>query len=532
MQAKKMDWITFTITFVVLIAVCIPLGLYPEKGGEMLTAASKFFTNTFGISYLWLGIGVFFFLLWVAYGRYGTIKLGEPGERPAFSTFSWASMLFCAGIGASILYWGTIEWAYYYESPPFGLQPGSTEAIEWAATYGIFHWGPTAWAIYCLPAVPIAYLYHVRKKPVLKISEACRPFIGKAADGILGKMIDILFMFGLLGAAGTTLGLGTPMISAGISKMTGIPESFGLNIGVLLIVTTIFSFSAYSGLQKGIKWLSDMNMVLTFLLLTFILVVGPTLFILKMGTNSVGLLLDNILRMSLWTDPITKSGFPERWTMFYWSWWLVYSPFVGLFIARISRGRTIRQMIIGTLVWGTIGCTVYFVILGNYAIYLQLNDILPVLSILQESGAPTAIISVMNTLPFNKIMVPLFCILAIIFLATTFDSSAYVLAAVTQKRVDNDPLRWNRMFWAFALSLLPMVLMFIGGLETLQTASILTALPLVFITLLLILSFVKAVQQDEKKKVVAERKMFWEAENTRIQAKKRHSEAGMEKKAR
>jgi betaine/carnitine transporter, BCCT family len=497
MQKTKIDLPTFISTFILLLAVCIPLAVFPEKGAEIIGTANTFITETFGVVYLWTGFGALLFLGWLAFSKYGNITLGKPEDKPQFSTFSWAGMLFCAGVGSSVMYWGAIEWAYYYDGPPFGIESGSAQAVEWAATYGIFHWGPTAWAIYCLPALPIAYLYHVRKKPILKISEACRPVIGKLADGPVGTMIDVLFMFSLLGGAGTTLGLGTPMISAGITEITGIQGSFGLDLTVLFVCTVIFAASAYSGLKKGIKKLSDINLVLSIAFLLFVLVAGPTLFILKTGSNSVGLLLDNFFRMNTWTDPVINGGFPEAWTIFYWAWWIVYAPFIGLFVAKISKGRTIRQTIFGTILWGTIGSALYFVILGNYAMHLEITNILPVTQIMAESGAPTAIISVIAQLPFSEIIVPLFTVTAIIFLATTFDSSSYTLAAVTQNRVEGDPIRWNRLFWAFALAVLPMTLMFVGGLKALQTASILVALPVVVMFVMLTISLMKMMKADK-----------------------------------
>ncbi|KAB7704053.1 BCCT family transporter [Bacillus aerolatus] len=450
------------------------------------------------------GLGLFFFLLYVAFSDNGRVKLGDEGEKPEFKTFSWAAMLFCAGIGSSILYWGTIEWAYYYQTPPFGIEAGTEEAIQWASTYGIFHWGPIAWAIYTLPALPMAYFYYVRKKPILKISEACRPLIGRYADGIIGKIIDILFMFGLMGGAGTTLALGTPMIAQGVSSLTGISPTMTVKVIILIVCTTIFAISAYSGLRKGIKVLSDWNLWLAIFLLAFVFIFGPTRFITETTTNSIGLILDNFFHMSTWTEPYNnlgpfeQTGFPESWTVFYWAWWLVYAPFVGLFVAKISRGRTIKQMILGTVIYGSIGSLLFFGIIGNFALHMQLTGQLDVIDILNNQGAPVAIISVFNQLPWAPFIIFIFTILAVIFLATTFDSSSYILASVVQSEVEDEPLRWNRLFWAFALCIMPLTLMFIGGLSTLQTASIVGGFPLLFIMIMLAWPFMKASTSDIK----------------------------------
>ncbi|QHE51890.1 BCCT family transporter [Pontibacillus sp. HMF3514] len=504
MNRKIIDWPTFIGALALLLIVTIPLIIFPDQGKEFVNQANSMITSNVGSLYLVVGLGIFFFLIYVAFSKNGHVKLGDEGERPEFSTFSWAAMLFCAGIGSSILYWGTIEWAYYFQNPPFGMEAGTKEAIAWSSAYGIFHWGPIAWAIYTLPALPMAYFYYVRKTPVLKISYACRPLFGDKVDGPLGKTIDILFMFGLLGGAGTTLALGAPMIAQGVNQITGIEVSLTLKTFILLLCTVIFAISAYSGLKKGIKILSDLNLWLAIFLLAFVFIFGPTRFLSETATNSIGLILDNFFHMSTWTEPFTDMGpftetkFPESWTVFYWAWWLVYAPFVGLFIARISRGRTIRQMILGTILYGTLGCILFFGIIGNYGLHMQLTGSYDVISVLNDQGAPTAIINIINELPLGPFMVFIFTVLAIIFLATTFDSSSYILSSVVQKEVKEEPLRWNRLFWAFTLCFLPLVLMFLGGLNTLQTASIVGGFPLLFIMIILAWSFIKASTDDIK----------------------------------
>ncbi|NBJ69106.1 MULTISPECIES: BCCT family transporter [Clostridia] len=505
MRFKLIDWPTFLGALLILLSVSLPLIFFPEAGAEVIGVANTFITSNFGILYLLLGLSCFLFLIFVAFSKNGRIKLGNREDKKEFNTFSWAAMLFAAGIGSSILYWGMIEWAYYYEGPPFGATPESNEAVEWATSYGIFHWGPIAWAIYTLPALPIAYFYYVRKKPVLKISEAVRPVLGKLVDGPLGNIIDILFMFGLMGGAGTTLALGTPMIAEGVHDLTGIPVTLGLKTGIMLLCTVIFAISAYSGLRRGIKVLSDISIWLTITFMAFVFIFGPTLFISEATFNSIGILADNFFRMATWLEPFrdfggfTETGFPESWTVFYWAWWVVYAPFVGLFVARISRGRTIKEMVLGTMIYGTFGCVLFFGILGNFGLYLQLTGSLDVISFMNEYGASAAIIEILHQLPMSNIVIGAFSILAILFLATTFDSSSYILASVVQKQVTGEPLRWNRLFWAFMLCLLPLVLMFIGDLETLQTASIIGGFPLIFIMFLLAYSFVKASNDDLRK---------------------------------
>ncbi|WP_394497740.1 BCCT family transporter [Shewanella sp. ENK2] len=500
---ELIDKPTFFGALILLFTVVIPLLIFPVEGAQWVAIAKTFMTDKLGFAYLGLGIAAFFFMIYIVFSDIGQIKLGDPDESPEFGLASWAAMLFCGGIGASILYWGTIEWAYYYQNPPFQLAAGSEEAIRWAATYGLFHWGPIAWCIYMIPAIPIAYFFYVRKQPVLKVSAALMPVIGEANSfGKLGKVIDVLFIFGLLGGAATTLGLAAPLINEGISYLFGIPATTGSQICVLMLCTTIFAYSAYMGMDKGIKILSNINFWGALGLLVFVLVCGPTIFMLETGLDSIGRMLSNFFVMATWAEPFGGLGtfedthFPQDWTIFYWAWWLVFAPSMGLFIARISRGRTIKQMITGAVFFGSLGCSMYFIILGNYGLSLQLSGQLDVVALLNSEGATRAIFAILEQLPFSTVVIAVFTLLCIIFTATTFDSISYILASVVQTNVTEDPMRWNRLFWAFTLSFMPSALMFMGGLATLQTAAIVGGLPLLVIAVMLMISGVKAASLD------------------------------------
>ncbi|MFA0083678.1 BCCT family transporter [Vibrio breoganii] len=496
---------TFFGALFLLLSVVFPLILFPVQGANWIAVAKSFMTDKLGVLYLALGISAMCFMIYTIFSDLGQIKLGDADEQPEFSNASWAAMLFCGGIGASILYWGCIEWAYYYQTPPFQLQAGSEEAIRWAATYGLFHWGPIAWSIYLIPALPIAYFYYVRKQPVLKISSALMPVLGeKRANGGIGKLIDVLFIFGMLGGAATTLGLAAPLINGGLHHIFGIPNNTLSQVAVLLLCTAIFGYSAYAGLEKGIKFLSNINFWGAMGLLLFVLVAGPTVFILETGLDSIGRMLSNFFMMASWAEPFggygefTDTHFPQDWTIFYWAWWLVFAPCMGLFIARISRGRTIKQMVVGSIFYGSLGCFLFFIVLGNYGLSLQLTGELDVVSILNQSGAPAAIFATLDTLPMGTMVIGVFTLLCVIFTATSFDSISYILASVVQNDVTEEPMRWNRLFWAFTLSFLPTVLMFMGGLSTLQTAAIVGGLPLLIISMMLMVSFVRAATLDIK----------------------------------
>ena len=500
---QLIDRPTFFGALGLLISTVVPLLLFPKEGAEWIAIAKSFMTDKLGFLYLGLGVAAFFFMIYIVFSDIGQIKLGDPDEAPEFKTASWAAMLFCGGIGASILYWGAIEWAYYYQSPPFQLEPGSEEAVRWAATYGIFHWGPIAWSIYLVPALPIAYFFYVRKQPVLKVSAALMPVIGEArSHGWVGKLVDVLFIFGLLGGGATTLGLAAPLITEGVNYLFGVPKTTETQVVVLLICTAIFAYSAYAGMEKGIKLLSNINFWGALGLLAFILICGPTIFMLETGLDSLGRMLSNFFVMATWAEPFGGYGsfadthFPQDWTIFYWAWWLVFAPSMGLFVARISRGRTIKQMVTGSIFFGSMGCFLFFMILGNYGLSLQLSGALDVVGILNAEGATKAIFSILEQLPFSTFVIAAFTVLCLIFTATTFDSISYILASVVQNNVTEEPMRWNRLFWAFALSFMPSVLLFMGGLSTLQTAAIVGGLPLLVIAVMLMVSAVKAATLD------------------------------------
>jgi len=489
------DKIIFFGALLVLVPLTIPLLIWPDESLSWLNNIKAFVIDNFGMAYIWLTISTLTFVIWLAFSRYGKINFGN--TTPQFSTFSWASMLFCAGVATGILYWGTIEWAYYYDSPPFGVEPRSIEAIEWGSTYGMFHWGISGWAFYVLPSIAIGYAYYVRKIPRMRISDACRGLIGRHSDGYLGKMMDTFFMVGLIGSTGTSLGLGTPMVAAGFVMLFGFESTFLFKVIVILFCTIIFATSVYLGLESGIKRLSNINTTLALLFLAFVLVAGPTTFILKMATNSIGVLIDNFVRMSFWTEPLGDTNFVEDWSIFYWAWWIAVGPFMGIFVAKISRGRTIKQIVLGSLMYGTLGSAIYYGILGNYALHQELNNLLPITEMVQERRAPEAIAAIIASLPIGKLILALFCVVAIIFMATSFDSSSYTLASCATKElaIDEEPARWQRLFWAFALILLPIALMLVGGLDSLKTAALISAVPLIFVYIMmawsLILSFKK-----------------------------------------
>jgi len=507
-RVKVMDWTTFIGSSLILLIAVIPMMVFPKASQDIITHLNEVVSSTLGSVYLLIGLATLIFVLYIAFGKYGNVTLGKATDKPEFNNFSWAAMLFCAGIASDILYWGVIEWAFYYQDPPHGGKGMTDSALNYATMYGMFHWGPIAWATFVLPALAIGYLVFIKKKPVYKISQTMRPILRGQTDGIIGKIVDILFIFGLLGGAATSLALGVPMISAGIEKLTGIGDSMLMRSIILFTITSVFAYSSYSGLKKGIKVLSDANVILSFVLLGFVFIVGPTVFIMETSITGMGNMIKNFFQMATWIEPFggiggrKETNFPQQWTIFYWSWWIVYAPFIGLFIARISKGRTLKEIVLGTIIYRTLGCALFFGIFGNYAVYLQITGSFDVIHFLNTHGTEATIIEVMHQLPFPNLIIVLFLLSAFLFLATTFDSGSYILAAASQKKVIGEPLKANRLYWAFALCLLPFGLMLVGGeraLEVLKTASLLASVPLLAIFVMMMISFLRTLSEDRLK---------------------------------
>ncbi|MEM1142710.1 MAG: BCCT family transporter [Pseudomonadota bacterium] len=496
---QRIDRWTFGATVLTIAGLSAPMALAPEQSRDVVNVAYDWITGNFGIFYQWYGISCLAFLVYLASSRFARIRLGPQNSRPEYSTLSWVAMLFSAGIGAGLLYWAVIEWGYYIAKPPFGAEPRSTAAVEWAASYGLFHWGVMAWAFYCLPALAIAYPFYCRKVPYLRLSTGCQSYLKGGVNSRGARGVDFLYMVNLIGGTGTSLGLSSPMIAATFSELSGVPHDFVLEVLTVVFCILIFGTSAWMGLDRGFKKLADFNLWLALTLLFFVLAVGPTLFILKTGTNSIGLVLQNFLRMATWTDPVENTRFVEDWTVFYWAWWVAYGPFVGIFVTRISYGRTVREVIAGMLIFGTLGAWLFFIVFGNYALHLELSEQLTVTSLMRDVGAAAAIAQVFNQLPMATLALVTFFIVAVIFLATTYDSASFTLASVSTRELGagENPVRWLRVFWACALGVLPVTLMFVdGGIKVVLSTTIVVSLPLLFVGVLLAASLLKSLRED------------------------------------
>ena len=387
----------------------------------------------------------------------------------------------------------------------------SPEAYEYAGTYGIFHWTFTAWALFAVGAIPLCYRFYILKKPGLSLSVACEGVLGNKIYGPLGKLIEIVVVFGILGGHGTTLILGIPMIQNSVAKLFHVPDTLATGIILIVIVTALFMISSWIGLSKGMQNLSRYNAYAAIALAIYFIAVGPTLFQLELFTDAMGYMSNNFPRMSLWTDSINDGGFPSGWTAFYWAWWLALGPWMWIFTTRISRGRTLREVMLGMLAAGSAGCMLYFGALGGYTLDLQKSGQLDLVKIMAEDGTPNAISEVVLSLPLSQILLFVWAMIAIIFLATTLDSSSYTLAATTTKglKAGQEPAKTFKLFWAVMLAVVPCALLFAGAnMSAFQALATLTAMPIAIFTIIALISGAKWIFRDygsmSKEEIIAQ----------------------------
>ena len=498
------------MTVLVTLLILIPMFIAPMATNKFLNQAYEIVASNLGVVYLAMGLLTLLFLLILAMSRYGNIKLGKEDEKPEYGNFGWASMLFCCGIGASLVLYGTTEWVDYYLKPPFGAEPKSIEAIAWASTYGMFHWGIIGWAIYCFPGVAIGYSYYVRNSGSLKTSTGCEAILGNQRNGNLARAIDLIYMIALVGVLGAGLGLTSPVVSATITEFFSIEQNLTITVSCLLVCMLIYSISLYFGVEEGIQRLSKLCAYMAFFVLLYILIFGPTLFLIKSSYESLVFMVKNFFTMSLGPPPIGKSEFSKAWTIFMWAWFFGLGPFVGIFIARISRGRTIRSMILGALGFGTMGTSLFFMIMGNNAMYLEINGIMPIIDIWSNESPAVMVSKSISGMAMGKWILPFVGVFCLVFMATTFDSGAYTLASSATKKMKagEDPEIWNRIFWAFFIALLPLALLIgaadspdlkgIDKLKPFQTIVLLISPPLLLVYIMMGVGLIKSIFEDTK----------------------------------
>ena len=484
---------SFILTFIFILWGAIAPGNLESVSG----IAQSFLQTNFGLFYLISATLILFFVIYLAFSKFGDVKLGKDDEEPEYSRFSWFAMLFSAGMGIGLVFWGVAEPVSHFYNPPFG-DPETPEAAKNALQYTFFHWGLHPWGIYALIALALAY-FKFRKDAPGTISATFTPLIGDRVNGPIGKTIDTIAVFATVFGVATSLGLGAIQINGGLTYLnSNIPDSFSTQFIIIIGVTILFMLSALSGLGRGIKWLSNTNIVIAILLLFFFLFVGPTTFLMDTFTTTIGSYAQNFISMSFRLSPFDESGdaWIQGWTVFYWAWWIAWSPFVGTFIARISRGRTIREFVVGVLAVPTIFCAFWFAIFGGTGIYFDNFKNAGIWEAMQFGEyTEIALFSTLGEMPLATIATVLSIVLISTFFITSADSATFVIGMQTTNGMLNPPLG-IKVVWGLIQSSAAAVLLWSGGLNALQTASIVSAFPFVFILLFMSASLYKGLQSE------------------------------------
>jgi choline/glycine/proline betaine transport protein len=473
--------------------------LQPEYAGTVYGAAKDFISNNLGWYYIGLMSLFLFLAVWLSFSRYGNIRLGQDSDRPEFSNFSWFSMLFGAGIGIGILFWSIAEPIYHFQGTPLidEAQKMTAEAAQVAMRISIFHWGLHGWGLFAVFGLMLAYFAY-RKGLPLSIRSSLYPILGERIYGPLGHAADLLAVFGTVFGIATSLGLGAQQMNAGLNYLLGFEVSVGNQILLIAVISVIATASVLSGVNKGIRMLSELNMHLTILILALFVIFGPTAYLLGAFVTNTGDYLAHAVQLGLWVDPDPKSEWQGWWTIFYWGWWIAWAPFVGMFIARISKGRTLREFVLGVLIAPTILATFWISIFGNSAIFIELFGGGGLVAAVNEdvTMALFKTIELMSLGQWLTILMSGICTLMLVtYFVTSADSATLVICTLICMGDKHPPARY-RIFWGLAIGAVAAVLLLAGGLKALQTASIVAALPFSFVALLATYGFFKALRED------------------------------------
>ena len=488
----RLDLLTMVVPFVIILLLCAGFFLAPEASKQCLESIRFFLQEAFGTWYLAVGLGIFLLSLYLAFSRYGTIRLGGKEEKPQYSDFAWGSMMFTSGLAADILFYSLCEWILYAQDPHLATM-GSIQ--DWAGTYPLFHWGPIPWSFYLVLAVPFGFMLHVRGCSKQKYSEACRPFLGEKTDRLPGRLIDLIAVVALLAGTATTFSLATPLMSQIAADLLGIENSKWITIAILVFTCIVYTVSVVRGMH-GVMKLAASCVYLFFALLAYVLFFGgEARYIIETGFSSLGNLVQNFIGLSTYTDPLRTTSFPQNWTIFYWAYWMVWCVASPFFIGSISRGRTVKQTILGGYLFGLGGTFVSFIILGNYSLGLQMFGTLDILGMYSATGdLYTTITAIIRTLPLAPLVLVLLALTMVAFYATSFDAIALVASSYSYRELKDgeEPHMGIKVFWSIMLILFPIALLFSdSSMANLQTVSIIAAFPIAIIILLIVLSFFK-----------------------------------------
>lgn len=476
-----------------LIIIFLVLNLvFQESVGTFFENAMAFISTKFGWLYV-LAVNVLLaFCLYLGFGPFKHIRLGGADCQPEFSTWAWLSMLFNAGIGMVLMFYSVAEPILHFSNPPYGTAE-TVAAAQNALNISYLHWGLHGWAIYAFMGLSIAYFTYNKGLP-LGIRWILYPLLGDRLKGKLGHAIDVMAVVATIFGLATTLGLGTQFLNAGMNYLFGIAENASVQVGLIAVITFCATISVVSGLDKGIKTLSKVAALMAIMLMFFMLLVGPTLFILGSAIQSTGFYLQNLISTGTWMEVYEGTNWMDSWTFFYWGWWFAWTPFVGLFIARISKGRTIQEFMLGVVLAPTAIVISWIAIFGSTALHIELFGQGGITEAVNENIA-TSLFTLLEHFPCAYFVICFVVIAGVLFFVTSSDSGSLVIDYITSGGKENTPVSL-RIFWALIEGLVAAVLIWGGGLVALQTVSLVTGLPMCLLMLAAIYAILKELRQE------------------------------------
>jgi len=483
--------------FVVIVFIFITL-IVGEPMAEVFSKTQNGIADSMGWFYILVVNFFLFFMIYLAISRLGRIRLGGKEAKPDFTRLEWFAMLFSAGMGIGILFWSVAEPVFHFLNPALTPEQ-SQQAAQNALNFAFLHWGLHAWGIYALVAMSLAFFSFNKKMP-LAINSVFYPIFGNRVYGLLGNIIEILAVVATLFGLATSLGFGVQQVNAGLNYLFGINNNVRVQALLILIITLIATISVVSGLNKGVKRLSEMNINLGAILLVFVIIFGPTLFILDSFVQNTGNYLHHFFEKAFWTESYKSSNWQNQWTIFYWAWWIAWSPFVGMFIARVSKGRSVREFVLGVLFVPTVLTFLWLTTFGGSAIFLEMNGIGDIAKMVQQDVS-LSLYSLLENFPLSTISNFAAMILIISFFVTSSDSGSLVVDSFTSGGKLNTPIP-QRVFWAFTIGGIAAVLLMGGGLNALQTASIVSGLPFAVILVLMSYSLYKGLNQEYLSEII------------------------------
>ncbi|WP_077324649.1 glycine betaine uptake BCCT transporter [Virgibacillus siamensis] len=516
-----MKQVTYVYWIGMIIAVIFVIWgvVFPENITSVMESSKAFLLEKFGWFYLLSALAFLIFAIYLVFSKYGKLRLGRDDDRPEYSRASWVAMLFSAGMGIGLLFYGVSEPIAHMTKPPFG-EGGTTESAKIALQYTYLNWGVHAWAIYAVVALALAYFKFRKDAPGL-MSATLYPILGEKTKGPIGITIDIIAVFATVFGVAASLGLGAAQINGGLAYLTGIPNRFWIQIIIILVTTGLFILSASTGINKGIKYLSNANMGLAVVLFILFLFLGPLQFVINLLMTTTGGYLQNLPFMSFRMAPFNQenAAWLQNWTIFFFAWWIAWAPFVGTFIARISKGRTIREFIVVVMIVPTAVCILWFGVFGGTSIYF---DLFQGTNIAGQS-LETALFATFNEMPWSGVLSTISLFLIATFFITSADSATFVLGMQTTNGSLNPP-NFVKVSWGLFLAASALILMGRGGLSGLQTAIIVSALPLTVVLILMSFSMLKVLGEEE----VEEKRLEKKLEKIRQKKKRKQTERNLQ----